>query len=64
MNEGLANFETIKRFYLVPDEWSMDSGEFTPTMKLRRRVVVARYADKIAALYHDEATAPTVDGSI
>jgi long-chain acyl-CoA synthetase len=57
VNEGLANFETIKRFYLVPDEWSMESGEFTPTMKLRRRVVVARYADEIAALYHDEATA-------
>jgi long-chain acyl-CoA synthetase len=64
VNEGLAKFETIKRFYLVPDEWSMESGEFTPTMKLRRRVVVARYADKIAALYHDEATAPTVDGLI
>jgi len=64
INEGLANFETIKRFYLVPDEWSMESGEFTPTMKLRRRVVVARYADQIAALYHDEATAPTVDRSI
>jgi long-chain acyl-CoA synthetase len=64
VNEGLAQFETIKRFCLVPDEWSMESGEFTPTMKLRRRVVVARYADKIAALYHDEATAPTVDGLI
>jgi long-chain acyl-CoA synthetase len=61
VNQGLANFETIKRFYLVPDEWSMESGEFTPSMKLKRRVVVARYADKIAALYHDEATAPTVD---
>jgi long-chain acyl-CoA synthetase len=57
VNEGLANFETIKRFHLVPDEWSMESGEFTPTMKLRRRVVVARYADEIAAIYHDEATA-------
>jgi long-chain acyl-CoA synthetase len=64
VNEGLARFETIKRFCLVPDEWSMESGEFTPTMKLRRRVVVARYADKIAALYHDEATAPTVDAII
>jgi long-chain acyl-CoA synthetase len=61
VNQGLANFETIKRFYLVPDEWSMESGEFTPSMKLKRRVVVARYADKIDALYHDEATAPTVD---
>jgi long-subunit acyl-CoA synthetase (AMP-forming) len=42
----------------------MESGEFTPSMKLKRRVVVARYADKIAALYHDEATAATVDGLI
>jgi long-chain acyl-CoA synthetase len=61
VNQGLANFETIKRFYLVPDEWSIESGEFTPSMKLKRRVIVARYADNIAALYHDEATAPTVD---
>ena len=57
VNEGLANFETIKRFHLVPDEWSMDSGELTPTMKLRRRVVTERYAAEIAAFYHDESTA-------
>jgi long-chain acyl-CoA synthetase len=57
INEGLANFETIKRFHLVPDEWSMASGELTPTLKLRRRVVVKRYAEEIAAFYHDEATA-------
>ena len=57
VNEGLANFETIKRFQLVPDEWSMDSGELTPTMKLRRRVVAERYAAEIAAFYHDESTA-------
>jgi len=57
VNEGLANFETIKRFHLVPDEWSMDSGELTPTMKLRRRVVAERYAAEIAAFYHDESTA-------
>ncbi len=57
INEGLANFETIKRFHLVPDEWSMDSGELTPTLKLRRRVVTERYAAEIAAIYHDESTA-------
>jgi long-chain acyl-CoA synthetase len=57
VNQDLANFETIKRFHLVADEWSMESGEFTPTMKLRRRVVVNRYAEDIAAIYHDEATA-------
>jgi long-chain acyl-CoA synthetase len=57
VNQGLANFETIKRFQLVPDEWSMDSGELTPTMKLRRRVVAERYAAEISAFYHDESTA-------
>jgi long-chain acyl-CoA synthetase len=57
VNQGLANFETIKRFLLVPDEWSMNSGELTPTMKLRRRKVVERYAAEIAAFYHDESTA-------
>jgi long-chain acyl-CoA synthetase len=57
VNESLANFETLKRFHLVADEWSMESGEFTPTMKLKRRVVVERYAEEIGAIYHDEATA-------
>jgi long-chain acyl-CoA synthetase len=57
INQSLADFETIKRFQLVPDEWSMATGELTPTLKLRRRVVVTRYAQLIAALYHDEATA-------
>jgi long-chain acyl-CoA synthetase len=57
VNEGLANFETIKRFHLVTEEWSMDSGVFTPTMKLKRRVVAQRYAQEIDAIYHDEATA-------
>jgi long-chain acyl-CoA synthetase len=57
VNESLANFETIKRFHLVTEEWSMDSGEFTPTMKLKRRVVTERYAQQIDAIYHDEATA-------
>jgi long-chain acyl-CoA synthetase len=57
VNQGLANFETIKRFHLVTEEWSMDSGVFTPTMKLKRRVVAERYAQEIDAIYHDEATA-------
>jgi long-chain acyl-CoA synthetase len=57
VNQSLANFETVKRFHLVSDEWAMATGELTPTLKLRRRVVIRRYAEQIAALYHDEATA-------
>jgi long-chain acyl-CoA synthetase len=57
VNGGLANFETIKRFRLVPDEWTQESGELTPSMKLKRRVLTVKYAAEIAALYADEATA-------
>ena len=56
-NTGLANFESVKRFRIVPDEWSLDSGELTPSMKLKRRVITERYAAVVAALYADEATA-------
>ncbi|MFZ0743756.1 MAG: long-chain fatty acid--CoA ligase [Terracidiphilus sp.] len=55
-NSGLANFETIKRFRLVAEEWSQDSGELTPSMKLKRRVITGRYAAVVDALYADEAT--------
>lgn len=59
-NSGLANFETIKRFRLVADEWSQDSGELTPSMKLKRRVINEKYAAVIDELYADEATARAV----
>jgi len=57
VNGSLANFETLKRFRVVPDEWTQESGELTPSMKLKRRVITARYAEVIHALYADEATA-------
>ena len=57
VNAGLANFETIKRFRLVAEEWSQDTGELTPSMKLKRRVITERYAAVVAELYADEATA-------
>jgi long-chain acyl-CoA synthetase len=57
VNKSLANFETIKRFRLVPDEWTLDSGELTPSLKLKRRVIAQKYAPEIAELYADEAVA-------
>ena len=57
VNADLANFETVKRFRVVPDEWSLDTGELTPSMKLKRRVITERYAAVVAAFYADEATA-------
>jgi len=56
VNGGLANFEALKRFRLVADEWTQESGELTPSMKLKRRAITARYAAVIDELYADEAT--------
>jgi long-chain acyl-CoA synthetase len=56
VNNGLANFETLKRFRVVADEWTQESGELTPSMKLKRRVINDRYAAVVAELYADEAT--------
>jgi len=57
VNGTLANFESLKRFRVVADEWSQETNELTPSMKLKRRVITERYADLIDALYADEATA-------
>jgi long-chain acyl-CoA synthetase len=56
VNGTLANFETLKRFRVVAEEWTQESGELTPSMKLKRRVLTAQYAAVIDALYVDEAT--------
>jgi long-chain acyl-CoA synthetase len=56
-NSSLANFESMKRFSLVPEEWSLETGELTSSMKLMRRVITARYAGVIDELYADEASA-------
>ncbi len=57
VNGGLANFETLKRFRVVAEEWTQESGELTPSMKLKRRVITAQYAEAIDAFYADESTA-------
>ena len=57
VNAGLANFESIKRFRLVADEWTQESGELTPSMKLKRRIINQRYAAVVGEIYADEATA-------
>jgi long-chain acyl-CoA synthetase len=62
VNGSLANFESVKRFRVVADEWTQESGELTPSMKLKRRVVTERYAAVIDALYADEATARDESG--
>ena len=47
----LAAYEKIKRFTLLPAPFTMDTGELTDTLKLRRRVILQRYAEQIEAMY-------------
>ena len=51
VNRSLADFELLKRFTLVPDDWTIDSGELTPSMKLKRRVLLDRYRKEIAEMF-------------
>jgi len=50
-NERLARVQQVKRWHLLPVEWTAETEELTPTLKLKRRVVHAKYADVIDALY-------------
>ncbi|MGA2897541.1 MAG: long-chain fatty acid--CoA ligase [Acidobacteriaceae bacterium] len=56
VNATLAPYQTIKRIAVVPDEWTVEGDELTPSMKLKRRVVEQKYAAEIAEFYQDEAT--------
>ncbi|MFI7115190.1 AMP-dependent synthetase/ligase [Amycolatopsis sp. NPDC049868] len=50
-NARLARIEQIKRYHVIPKAWTPESGEVTPTLKLKRRVINDRYAPTIADLY-------------
>jgi long-chain acyl-CoA synthetase len=52
-NEHVARVEQVKRFHIVPDEWTPDSGEITPSLKLKRRVVLDKYSTEIESMYVD-----------
>jgi long-chain acyl-CoA synthetase len=50
-NARLSRVEQIKRYALLPDEWTVGGAELTPTMKLKRRSIHEKYAAAIASLY-------------
>ncbi len=50
-NEDFAQWEKVKKIRVIADEWSIDSGELTPTLKLKRSVVLEKYADLIDGIY-------------
>lgn len=53
-NRGLASFEQVKRFAILGKDFSQETGELTPTLKIRRKVVVGKYGSILDALYEKD----------
>ncbi len=51
LQHELSDFETVKKFTLMPSEFEISSGEITPTLKVKRAVVLKKYADLIEKMY-------------
>jgi long-chain acyl-CoA synthetase len=54
VNATLEHHETLKKVGVVGEEWTVESGELTPSMKLKRRVILEKYKGQIDALYGGE----------
>jgi long-chain acyl-CoA synthetase len=52
INKNFSDHEHVKKFELVENEWTIDSGELTPTLKVKRRVIMERFKEKIEGLYN------------
>ena len=51
INKGLASFETVKKVRILPRELTIEDGELTPSMKIKRRVVAEKYAALLDEMY-------------
>jgi long-chain acyl-CoA synthetase len=54
VNAELGSWEKIKRFALIPNDWSIEGGELTPTLKLKRKVIMEKYADLVVNVFANE----------
>jgi long-chain acyl-CoA synthetase len=52
LNEKFGNWEKIKRFELTPDIWSIEAGHLTPTLKLKRKIVMEKYLNLFHKIYN------------
>ena len=51
VNAGLGHWEQIKKIELLPAEFTIDGGELTPSLKLRRKPIMAKYAAEVERIY-------------
>ncbi|MFA9210603.1 MAG: long-chain fatty acid--CoA ligase [Moraxellaceae bacterium] len=54
INKGFGNWEQVKRFALLPNEFSITTGELTPTLKLKRKIICLKYQSIIDGFYNAE----------
>lgn len=54
MNTDLNHVEQVKRFKLLPEEWTVDGGEMTPKLSLKRKVVASKFEKEIDSIYFDQ----------
>ncbi|MBK8930297.1 MAG: long-chain fatty acid--CoA ligase [Chitinophagaceae bacterium] len=50
-NQYFNNVEQVKKFELLPEEWTIDTGELTPTLKLKRRVIMEKFKSAVDRIY-------------
>ena len=50
-NQHFANYERVKKFEILPDTWGIEGGELTPTLKLRRKPIMEKYAALVEQIY-------------
>ena len=55
VNEELANVEQVKQFRILPEDFTVESGTITPTLKIKRKPIAERYADAIDEMYAGES---------
>ena len=58
VNHNLASYESIKKFYILDEDFTIENGLLTPTLKMKRKKIVERYAEQLESLYEQES-APT-----
>jgi len=61
-NRHVSNVEGVKRFTILPGDWTAETEELTPTLKLKRRVISQKYADQIEDMYVREEARQAAPG--
>jgi long-chain acyl-CoA synthetase len=63
LNKRLGHFAQIKKFVLLPQDWSIANGDLTPTLKLKRKQLRQKHADLIESLYAETRGSGTETGT-